>query len=367
MDATRLLMTADAVGGVWQYALELADGLRAHGVETVLAVLGPPPSDAQRAEVAAVPGLRLIETDLPLDWLCADATPVLAAGEAVAALARDVGADLVHLNMPTLAARADFAVPVLAVTHGCVSTWWEAAFGTPLGADYRWHRTLMREGLHAADLTAAPSASFSATVARHYDLPVAPQVVHNGRAPLALPPHIPRADYAFTAGRLWDQVKGTGTLAAAAARLSVPFYAAGAAVGPHGEAPAIEHLQLLGHLREEALALELAARPVFVSAARFEPFGLAVLEAAAAGCPLVLSDIDTFRELWDGAALFVAPYDDAGFAAAIERILGDAVLRERMGSAACERAARYTPHATAARMAALYAQLLSQSPKKAAA
>ena len=35
-----------------------------------------------------------------------------------------------------------------------------------------------------------------------------------------------------------------------------------------------------------------------------------MLEAASAGCPLILGDIPTFRELWDGAAVFVAP-DDA--------------------------------------------------------
>ena len=51
----------------------------------------------------------------------------------------------------------------------------------------------------------------------------------------------------------------------------------------------------------------MARTAVFVSPALYEPFGLAVLEAAQAGCALVLSDIPTFRELWDGVALFVAP------------------------------------------------------------
>ncbi len=46
---------------------------------------------------------------------------------------------------------------------------------------------------------------------------------------------------------------------------------------------------------------------IFAHPARYEPFGLAVLEAAMAGCALVLGDIPTLRELWDGAAVFVAP------------------------------------------------------------
>ena len=40
----RLLMTVDAIGGVWRYAMDLAAELRDHGVETVFACLGPAPS-----------------------------------------------------------------------------------------------------------------------------------------------------------------------------------------------------------------------------------------------------------------------------------------------------------------------------------
>ena len=49
----RILMTADAVGGVWQYATELASALAGLGHETILALLGPPPSDAQREAIMA--------------------------------------------------------------------------------------------------------------------------------------------------------------------------------------------------------------------------------------------------------------------------------------------------------------------------
>ena len=48
--------------------------------------------------------------------------------------------------------------------------------------------------------------------------------------------------------------------------------------------------------------------------ARYEPFGLAVLEAAQAGMALVLSDTPGFRELWDDAAIFVAGEDALGTA-----------------------------------------------------
>jgi glycosyltransferase involved in cell wall biosynthesis len=363
----KLLMTADAVGGVWQYAIELAAALRPHGVRTVLALLGPAPSPEQRAQAKAVPGLALVETGLPLDWLSDGPAPVLAAGAAIADLARKERVDLVHLNMPTLAAAAPPGVPVIAVTHGCVATWWQAAKpGEPLDRAYRWHRALMAEGLRAADLVVAPTASYSRTVARHYGLPQAPAVVHNGRTPLAAPEAPPCHDCVLTVGRLWDRVKRADLLDQVAARLPVPFHAAGALRGPHGETAALEHLHLLGQVDCATLARHLAARPVFVSAACFEPFGLSVLEAAEAGCALVLSDIAPFRELWDGAAVFVAEDDARAYTHAIESVLGDAAFRLRLGDAARARAARYTPDAMADGMLRLYAQLLSTAGIKAA-
>ena len=73
-----------------------------------------------------------------------------------------------------------------------------------------------------------------------------------------------------------------------------------------------------------------------------EPFGLAVLEAAQAGCPLVLSDIATFRELWDGAALFFPPGDDATLANLLTKLALDPDLSASQGCAARTQAARYT-------------------------
>ena len=46
----RVLMTADTIGGVWQYAVDLARGLGEYGVDVTLATLGGEPSAAQRSE-----------------------------------------------------------------------------------------------------------------------------------------------------------------------------------------------------------------------------------------------------------------------------------------------------------------------------
>lgn len=362
MTARHILMTADAVGGVWQYALELAGGLCAQGDRVTLAVLGPAPTSDQRRQAARIDGLALLETGLALDWLAAGPEPVRRSAEALAALAGRLDADLVHCNAPTLAACTVFPVPLVAVAHGCVTTWWQAAKDEPLIAEYRWHRSMTRDGLLAAHVAVAPSAAHAALLQRTYALPARPLVVHNGRRePAAAASARGPLDAALTVGRLWDGVKGAALLDRVAARVSIPFLAAGQVRGPHGETFRAEHLQCLGEVEGQSLDVLLAQRPIFVSAASFEPFGLAVLEAAAAGCALVLADIPTFRELWDGAALFVAVGDTDGFATAIECLRSDPALRARLGQAAAAQAATYTPEATTAAMLQVYDGLLGRA------
>ena len=355
-------MTADAAGGVWTYALDLAGGLAARGVTTTLAVLGPAPTGAQRARAEAVPGLQLRLTDLPLDWLAEGPEPVLAAAGALAAMAREAGADLVHLNSPAHAAGADFPVPVVAVSHSCTATWWDAVRGGDLPEDFAWRAELLRRGLLAADAVVTPSHAFAEATARRYALPRRPVPVHNGRKPLTAPgagPEMPDL-FALTAGRLWDSGKGLEALDRVAARMDLPVFAAGPIDGPDGTRAQLRHIRPLGNLGEPALASLLARGPIYVSLALYEPFGLAVTEAAQAGCPLVLSDIPTFRELWDGAALFVPPRDEAAAAAAIARLAASPGDRVRLGSAAKARAARYTVEAMTDATLAVYRGVLMQ-------
>lgn len=342
----RVLMTADAIGGVWQYALGLAADLVRAGWTVDIATLGPAPSPAHHAQADAA-GVTLIDTALPLDWLAADAAAVTDAAAAIADLARARAADVVQLNQPALAI-ATFAMPVVAVVHSCVASWWDAVESGPLPADLAWQRDLTARGLARADAIVCPTRAFATTVQRLYALPAAPIAIHNGRALPAATGAL--ADRAFTAGRLWDRAKNVATLDRAAATLPLPFAAAGATVGPHGERIMLDHLQPLGQLDDDAIAAILATRPLFVSSARYEPFGLAVLEAALSGCALVLSDIATFRELWDGAATFVPADDVAGFARAIAALAADPARRLALGARARTRALDHAPARTASAM-----------------
>jgi len=353
---TRVLIAADAVGGVWQYSLELAGGLQRLGFEPLIALLGPAPSEVQRTEAR---GLRLIETGLPPEWLAPDPDTARRTAAALAQLARRERADLFHAAGGACLAGVRPDLAVVAVQHSCVASWWQAVRGGRLPADFAWRTALVREGLAAADAVVAPSRAFADTVEALYDCPV--RAIHNGRTQRPLCPMAPD-DSIFTAGRLWDEGKDLATLDAAAGRLAVPVHAAGPLEAPHGGRIALANIHWLGRLGAEEMRARFARRPVFVSTARYEPFGLAVLEAAAAGCPLILSDIPTFRELWDDAALFVPPGDAAGFAAAIEGLVGDDLRRAILGRRARRRAGRYSAERMAAATAGLYRSLLGDAP-----
>ncbi len=330
-----VLLTTDTVGGVWRYTADLVAGLSRRGIRAIVATLGPPPDAAQRAELRDVP---LVVTDWPLDWMAGGPAPLAEAARGIANLADQHRAALLHLHEPSL--RAGMPGPgrtTITVLHSCLASWWEAMRGGALPEAWHWRRTLTEDGLMRADAVIVPSHSMAATMARLYP-PRPVHVVHNGRqaAPAGL--HQRRATV-FASGRLWDAAKNMATLDRAAAMLDAPVIVAGSTVSPSGDAVAFERLQLLGQVSPSRLAAELGRAAVFCSLARYEPFGLGVLEAAQAGCALVLADTPIFRELWDGAALFTDPLDPALAAASLRQALADPAP---LGQAAHRRAGRYT-------------------------
>jgi glycosyltransferase involved in cell wall biosynthesis len=350
----RILLVTDTVGGVWAYSLELAHALKPLAFEAVLAVTGPSPSVEQRAAAA---GIRLIDMGLPLEWLDTNAREMMRAGEELARVASREAVDVVQTSSAALLAGAGLDCPSVAVQHSCVATWWDAVKGTPLPREFQWRRELVAQGLARADAVVAPTSAFAAATERVYALDSSVVTVHNGRSALGSRA-LPQGDFVFTAGRLWDEGKNVQTLDRAAARIEAPFHAAGPLNGPNGAAIAPRQMSAVGELSETILGGLLAARPVFASAALYEPFGLSVLEAAQAGCGLVLSDIPTHRELWDGVAIFADPRDDRGFASAINQLLEDRPKRLQLGDRAQTHARRYTPERMAHAMADIYARVL---------
>lgn len=351
----RLLMTVDAVGGVWRYAMELALALRGHDVETVFAVLGPRPAPRQVAEAAELGAVA--ELAAPLDWMAGERRELEPVAGAVQRAAAEHEADIVQLNIPSQAAGLDVEMPVIAVCHSCVATWWQAVRGSPLPKQWRWQAELTAAGLARADAVVAPSAGHAMAVARCYAGQASAVVVHNATRREPLP--LAKKPFVLAAGRWWDEGKNGAALDLAARDCGWPVVMAGAAHGPNGQRLDIRHASGCGELPSAELLALMADAAIFVSPSLYEPFGLAPLEAARSRCALVLADIPVFRELWEGAALFFEPRDPSALAAAVNRLAADEELRLGLGAMACLRSLMFTPEAQAAAMRGIYDDALA--------
>ena len=85
----------------------------------------------------------------------------------------------------------------------------------------------------------------------------------------------------------------------------------------------------------------------------YEGFGLPLVEAMAAGAPLVCSDIPVFREVAAEAAVFVPPDDAEAWARALVRLLSDADLASGLRAAGAARSQRFSWQRTAERTLAI--------------
>jgi len=104
------------------------------------------------------------------------------------------------------------------------------------------------------------------------------------------------------------------------------------------------------------VADHLAALDLFVFPSREEGLGSVLIDAMAQGLPIVASRVGGIPELIEDGqtGLLVPPGDAPALAAALTRLVADAELRARLGAAARQAAAAYTPEAMAAAYAALY-------------
>ena len=116
MSSLRLLMTADTVGGVWTYTMELARALRGCGVEIALATMGRRLSSEQRWEVGELDHVELYESGWKLEWMESPWTEVDAAGDWLLGIESEFRPDLIHLNGYAHGALA-WSAPILMVIH----------------------------------------------------------------------------------------------------------------------------------------------------------------------------------------------------------------------------------------------------------
>jgi glycosyltransferase involved in cell wall biosynthesis len=353
------MLTSDAIGGVWTYASGLASALASRGADVHLVTMGPPPREDQRAMLSA-PSVHLIETSLALEWQDPEGRDVTAARRVLGELEARLRPDIVHLNSFREAA-FEWNCPTVIGAHSCVNSWAAACRDAAWLADARWrhYATAVAGGLNRAQAWVCPSRAYHDAIVGLYRPRSPGFVIWNGIASAETPPD-DKDDFILAAGRMWDAAKNISALVHAAGGLDWPVLVAGPADSSQNAPPAI---RLLGQVSHAELIRLMRRAAIFASPALYEPFGLSVLEAASAGCALVLSDIPSFRELWDEAALFVDPTDATMLHQALAELTSDAGRRVLLQQAAAARSRNYSLRRMIDCYVVLYQGLLAPGPK----
>lgn len=264
--------------------------------------------------------------------------------------------DVIHLHTATnlgayfrLAGRLA-GVPYVVTLHG--------SDVTAFGRRRRLERRLIRWTLDGAAAIVAVSAALAESARARFALPAAPRVIRNGidleaasaatataAAAGGDAPALPPGRFVLSAGAL-DHVKGHDLLIRAWAGLAAEFPDTSLVLAGEGDCGAEWHrlaetlgcagrVRFAGALpRAQVLALMRRAA-LFVLPSRQEGLGIVLLEAGAAGCPVVAAEVGGVGEVVtaEETGLLVPPEDPAALAAAMRRLLADPALRDRLAGA----------------------------------
>lgn len=307
----RLLITTDTVGGVWRFAHELSVGLLEAGDSVALISFGRLPSPAQHAECALLAStwgeaFRYTPSDLPLEWMEHNDRCFEAGAAMIAKVAKQFAPELLHSNQFCFGALS-LEIPKVLTAHSDVLSWARACRGGRL-EESQWlarYRALVQDGLNGADIVTAPTGWMLRALGEGFELPSEIQVIPNGRE-IPSVPSSPRRVQAVTAGRLWDEAKDIAILDAVSSKM--PLIIAGEMAGESASGgaylPSFGRAKLVGWLAERELLQLFRKSAAYVCTSRYEPFGLAPLEAALCGCAVVARRIEPLNEVWGDAALY---------------------------------------------------------------
>ena len=340
----RLLLTTDTVGGVWTFTESLASGLLARGHAVALVSFGGPPSAGQQAWCRAIEANHperfcYHASDIGLEWMQDNARVYEEGAELLLSVVRSFAPELL-VSSQYCYGRLPVSIPRIVVAHSDVLSWARACRGAELeGSAWLTHYTsLVEQGLGGAGAIIAPTQWMLNALAASFELPEHRYVVSNG---LSIPPGSPDSSHelrAITAGRLWDEAKNLQLLQQVAS--PIPLVVA----GPTGQtacaaSPNVQ-LQHLGQLSRERLLEEFRKSAIYVCGSRYEPFGLAALEAALCGCAVLANDIPSLREAWGPGARY---FDNAASLSRLLAWLHDSpLLLQESKQRSWQRASRYS-------------------------
>jgi len=292
------------------------------------------------------------------------------------------GGDTVHAPTPLAPPGPPRGRGLVVTVHDTVP-WTHPETLTRRGA--RWHRRVIGRAARRADALVVPTATVAEELPRYLPHPARLHVVGRihvmgeGVTPaVATAPEPQRADdiaarldlpprYVLAIGTL-EPRKGIDVLLDALASsqgLDVSLVLVGqrgwGGVDPEvaarraGLAPG--RLRVLGRITDAELAVVLHRAAVLAAPSRAEGFGLPVLEAMAAGVPVVHSDVAALVEVAGGAGTAVPRNDPAGLATALRAVLADQGKAEAMVAAGRQRARQFSWERTARQVWSVHVEL----------
>jgi glycosyltransferase involved in cell wall biosynthesis len=353
-----VLVTADTVGGVWTYTRELVTGLAQRGNRVTLVSFGEIPAAAQTEWLTPLNTVDFYPTAFRLEWMQEVEDDLKASSDYLLRIIDDNKPDLLHFSQFAYGA-LPVDVPKVVVAHSDVLSWWVAVHGRESESN-PWigsYRQIVARGLAGAEVVVVPSRWMLQALGEHYGRTETRRLIYNGRNPGLFNAHTAKEDLILGVGRMWDAGKQLRLLS----MIQAPWPVVVAGSDEHPDRAYAERkiavngqLSFRGALNESELRHLYTRASIFVGTSRYEPFGLAPLEAALSRCALVLNDIPTFREIWGESAYYFQTNDAGDLERVMARLCEDRQLRLTYANLAYRRAlSMYTAH----RMVDQYVQL----------
>lgn len=342
-----VLVTADTLSGSWIYTRELVTGLVTRGMRVTLVSFGEIPMPEQTAWMDHLHGLEYRPTAFRLEWMQEAEEDLPESAAFLAALVREARPDVLHLNQFCYG-DLPVDVPRVVMAHGDLLTWKRSVEdrGSRRGRAMKWYRDTVQRGIEAADAVVAPSAWMLDQIRACYVSPRRGIVIYPGRNPIFFNPYVNKDDCVLAVGRLVDASKQIFLLTQHAHPVPVCIVGAEHTV-PVPRIPIRADVRVAtdetsvairGPQTEAQLRALYSRSAIYAATARYDPLGMAALEAAFSRCAIVANDIPCFREVWGDAALYFRAHDAASLAENIRRLNEDRAMRRAYAELAYTRA-----------------------------
>jgi glycogen synthase len=331
-----VLVTADTMSGSWTYTRELVTGLVTRGVRVTLVSFGEIPLPDQTAWMDLLHGLEYRPTAFRLEWMDEAPNDLPESSEYLANLVREVHPDLLHLHQ---FCHGDLPVdlPRVVMAHGDLISWTQAVHGcSPRPTRWlKWYRDTIVRGIAAADAVVAPSACMLNTLISTYSRPRRAAIIYPGRNPIFFNPYVSKDDSVLSIGRMHDAGKQVFLLTQHALPFSICIVGSEQTI-PLPRIPIRADVKVAtdqncvairGPQTEAQLRALYSRAAVYAATARYEPLGMAPLDAAFSRCAIVANDIPSFREVWGDAALYFHTNDARSLAETLRQFDTDRALR----------------------------------------